>query len=674
MRSLEIGRMGFGDDGRESLSSMEDEELEKKLITPNSNRIFCLYEAIRRGRSIEDLYRLTYIDPWFLNNLKQLVATEEETRQAGFKGLDRDLLHKIKQQGFSDFHIAYLTGTTEDDIRELRMKHDLVPVYKLVDTCAAEFEAYTPYYYSTYETENEARVSSRKKVMILGGGPNRIGQGIEFDYCCVHASFALKEMDIESIMVNSNPETVSTDYDTSDKLYFEPLTREDVLNIIESEKPDGVIVQFGGQTPLNLAVPLAEANVPIVGTSPDSIDRAEDRKRFQQFLHKLNLQQPANDTARTMEEALAIAERIGYPVVVRPSYVLGGRAMRIVYNEKGIREFMASAMIVSSQHPVLIDKFLKDAIEVDVDAISDGESTIIGGIMEHIEEAGIHSGDSACVLPPHSLSPEMIEEIKTATKAMAAELNVIGLMNVQFAVKDNELYVLEVNPRASRTIPFVSKATGVPLAKLATKVMLGMKLADLGLTSEVEVQHWSVKEAVFPFNRFANVDTLLSPEMKSTGEVMGIDDSVGIAFAKSQLAAGQELPTEGNVLISVRDADKPAILPLARRLVSLGFIILATSGTAEFLGKHNVGCTMINKISQGRPHILDKVQDNQIHWIINTSMGSRTTEDSFAIRRSALDYHLPYTTTTSGALSMVQALETVREKEIQVKALQEYFC
>jgi carbamoyl-phosphate synthase large subunit len=673
MRSLEIGRMGFGDDGKEPLSSMDDEDLEKKLITPNSNRIFCLYEAIRRGRGIEDLYRLTYIDPWFLNNLKQLVETEEEIREAGFNNLDRDLLHKIKQQGFSDFHIAYLTGTTEDDIRELRMKNDLVPVYKLVDTCAAEFEAYTPYYYSTYETEDEARVSSRKKVMILGGGPNRIGQGIEFDYCCVHASFALKEMDIESIMVNSNPETVSTDYDTSDKLYFEPLTREDVLNIIESEKPDGVIVQFGGQTPLNLAVPLAKANVPIVGTSPDSIDRAEDRKRFQQFLHKLNLQQPANDTARTMEEALAIAERIGYPVVVRPSYVLGGRAMRIVYNEKGIREFMASAMIVSSEHPVLIDKFLKDAIEVDVDAISDGETTIIGGIMEHIEEAGIHSGDSACVLPPHSLSPEMIEEIKTATKAMAAELKVIGLMNVQFAVKDNELYILEVNPRASRTIPFVSKATGVPLAKLATKVMLGMKLVDLGLTSEVEVPHWSVKEAVFPFNRFANVDTLLSPEMKSTGEVMGIDDSVGIAFAKSQLAAGQKLPTEGNVLISVRDADKPAALPLARRLVSLGFTILATSGTAEFLSRHNVECTMVNKISQGRPHILDKVHDNQIQWIINTSLGSRTTEDSFDIRRSALDYHLPYTTTTSGALSMVQALETVREKEIQVKALQEYF-
>ncbi|MFC1826829.1 carbamoyl-phosphate synthase large subunit [Thermodesulfobacteriota bacterium] len=673
VRSLEIGRMGFGNDGRDSLASMDEAELENKLVIPNSNRIFCLYEALRRSWSIDDLYRMTYIDPWFLNNLKQLVETEDSIKEAGFNGLKSDFLYKIKQQGFSDSHIAHLTGTTEDDIRELRLKLEIVPVYKLVDTCAAEFEAYTPYYYSTYETEDESRVSSTKKVMILGGGPNRIGQGIEFDYCCVHASFALKEMGIESIMVNSNPETVSTDYDTSDKLYFEPLTREDVLNIIESEKPDGVIVQFGGQTPLNLAVPLAEKKVPIVGTSPDSIDRAEDRKRFQQFLHKLDLQQPANGTARTMEEALAIAERIGYPVVVRPSYVLGGRAMRIVYNGKGIKEFMASAIIVSSQHPVLIDKFLKDAIEVDVDAISDGETTIIGGIMEHIEEAGIHSGDSACVLPPHSLSKEMIEEIKVASKAMAGELNVIGLMNVQFAVKDNDLYVLEVNPRASRTVPFVSKATGVPLAKLATKVMMGMKLVDMGLTTEVEVSHWAVKEAVFPFDRFANVDTLLSPEMKSTGEVMGLDSSVGIAFAKSQLAAGQQLPEKGNVLISVRDADKPAVLPLARRLLSLGFSILATSATASFLSEHNVDCTMVNKISQGRPHILDKVQDKQIQWIINTSMGSRTTEDSYSIRRSALDYHLPYTTTTSGALSMVMALETLKEKEIQVKAIQEYF-
>ena len=673
MRSLEVGRMGFGDDGKESLAELDDDSLEKGLTTPNSNRVFYIYEALKRGKSVEELYGLTQIDPWFVNNLKQLVETEAQIKEAGFHGLTGSFLWQIKQQGFSDFQIAHLTGTTEDDIRELRLEEGQVPAYKLVDTCAAEFEAYTPYYYSTYEKEDESRISDRKKIVILGGGPNRIGQGIEFDYCCVHASFALKEMGVESIMVNSNPETVSTDYDTSDKLYFEPLTREDVLNIIEREKPDGVIVQFGGQTPLNLAVSLAEAQVPIVGTSPDSIDRAEDRKRFQQFLQKLNLKQPANGTALTTEEAIEIAERVGYPVVVRPSYVLGGRAMRIVYNEKGVREFMGSAMIVSSKHPVLIDKFLKDAIEVDVDAISDGETTIIGGIMEHIEEAGIHSGDSACVLPPHTLSPEMIDEIKVASKAMAMELKVIGLMNVQFAVKDNELYILEVNPRASRTIPFVSKATGVPLAKLATKVMMGMKLAELGLTREVEVSHWAVKEAVFPFDRFANVDTLLGPEMKSTGEVMGLDDSLGLAFAKSQLAAGQQLPSHGNVLISVRDADKPTILPLARRLLALDFSILATSGTAEFLTKHTVDCTMVNKISQGRPHLLDMVQDNQVQWIINTSMGSRTTEDSYSIRRSALDFHIPYSTTATGALSMVRALETVREKKIQVKAIQEYF-
>ncbi|MBE9520318.1 MAG: carbamoyl-phosphate synthase large subunit [Proteobacteria bacterium] len=673
MRSLEVGRMGFGNDGKGSLNELDDDSLEKGLTTPNSNRVFYIYEALKRGTSVEELYRLTSIDPWFLNNLKQLVETEEQIQAAGFHGLNGEFLRRIKQQGFSDFQIAHLTGTTENDIRELRLQEGQVPVYKLVDTCAAEFEAFTPYYYSTYETEDESRVSDKKKIVILGGGPNRIGQGIEFDYCCVHASFALREMGIESIMVNSNPETVSTDYDTSDKLYFEPLTREDVLNIIEREKPDGVIVQFGGQTPLNLAVHLAEARVPIVGTSPDSIDRAEDRKRFQQFLQKLNLRQPANGTARTTEEAIDIAERIGYPVVVRPSYVLGGRAMRIVYNEQGVREFMGLAMIASSEHPVLIDKFLKDAIEVDVDAISDGETTIIGGIMEHIEEAGIHSGDSACVLPPHTLSSEMIEEIKDASKAMAMELKVIGLMNVQFAVKDNELYILEVNPRASRTIPFVSKATGVPLAKMATKVMMGMKLAELGLTREVEVSHWAVKEAVFPFDRFDNVDTLLGPEMKSTGEVMGLDDSLGLAFAKSQLAAGQQLPSHGNVLISVRDADKPTVLPLARRLLDLDFAILATTGTAEFLNKHNVDCTTVNKISQGRPHLLDKVQDNQVQWIINTSMGSRTTEDSYSIRRSALDYHIPYSTTATGALSMVRALETLREKKIEVKAIQEYF-
>jgi carbamoyl-phosphate synthase large subunit len=480
-------------------------------------------------------------------------------------------------------------------------------------------------------------------------------------------------MGIESIMVNSNPETVSTDYDTSDKLYFEPLTREDVLHIIKKENPEGVIVQFGGQTPLNLAVPLARAGVPILGTSPDSIDRAEDRKRFQQLLHKLDLRQPENGTAQTAEEALVVAARISYPVVVRPSYVLGGRAMRIVYNEKDLTSYMQSAIDVSPERPILIDKFLKDAVEIDVDAVSDGETTIIGGIMQHIEEAGIHSGDSACVLPPHSIGKEMIATIKDATRAMARELKVKGLMNVQYAVKENTLYVLEVNPRASRTVPFVSKATGVPLAKIATMVMLGKTLQELGLTREVEVSHYAVKEAVFPFDRFDNVDTLLGPEMKSTGEVMDMDTCLGMAFAKSQLAAGQKIPDRGNVLLSVRHNDKPAIVPIAQKLISLGFTILATRGTARVLAENGVECTSVCKISEGRPHILDKIQDKQIQWIVNTSLGTRTTEDAYTIRRAALNYHLPYTTTIAGAESMVMAISTMQQESMEAKAVQEYF-
>ncbi|MDH3347056.1 MAG: carbamoyl-phosphate synthase large subunit [Desulfobulbaceae bacterium] len=672
IRSLEIGRMGFGFDQDDEYRDLEQEDLENELTRPNSKRIFYLFEALRRGMEVNRIYELCAIDPWFLHNIKAIVTTGMEIRDRGFSGLDKDYLYKVKQMGFSDVQLAHLTGTSEDDIRKLRKELQLEPVYKLVDTCAAEFESYTPYYYSTYEQEDEARISDRKKIMILGGGPNRIGQGIEFDYCCVHASFALEEVGVESIMVNSNPETVSTDYDTSDKLYFEPLTREDVLNIIEREKPDGVIVQFGGQTPLNLAVSLDKVGVPILGTPPDAIDRAEDRKRFQQFLQKLGLQQPQNDTARTLEEALAVADKIGFPVVMRPSYVLGGRDMRIVYNNQGIKEFMALPGIVGSEHPVLLDQFLKAAVEVDVDAVSDGTMTVIGGIMEHIEEAGIHSGDSACVLPPHSLSTAIREEIIRATKAMATELGVIGLMNIQFAVKDETLYVLEVNPRASRTVPFVSKATGVPLAKIATKVMMGMTLEEVGFTKEKEVKHWAVKEAVFPFDRFANVDTILGPEMKSTGEVMGIDNSLGLAFAKSQKAAGQHLPSSGNIFISVRSSDKKGIVDVSAKLIQLGFKLLATKGTATHLQANGVDCVQVNKISQGRPHILDKIQDHQVQWIINTSSGSRTTEDSYTIRRAALDFHIPYTTTVSGASSMVQAIEALASDTEGVKTIQEF--
>ncbi|HHO47834.1 MAG TPA: carbamoyl-phosphate synthase large subunit [Desulfobacteraceae bacterium] len=672
MRSLETGCMGFGFDGREEMADLYPDDLEGGLIRPNSRRVAYLFEALRRNMDISRIYALSGIDPWFLVNLKEIVDEGMEIQNRGFPGLDRGYLYRVKQLGFSDFQLAKLTGTSEDDIRDLRRKNGVEPVFKLVDTCAAEFESYTPYYYSTYEEEDEVQLSGRSKIMILGGGPNRIGQGIEFDYCCVHASFALREIGVESIMVNSNPETVSTDYDTSDKLYFEPLTREDVLDIIEREKPDGVIVQFGGQTPLNLAVPLDREGVRIIGTPPDAIDRAEDRKRFQQFLQKLGLRQPDNDTAFSLKEALAAAERIGYPVVMRPSYVLGGRDMRIVYNEQGIRDFMQIPGIAHSEHPVLLDQFLKDAIEVDVDAVSDGTMTVIGGIMEHIEEAGIHSGDSACVMPPHTLSGAVIEEITRATRAMAAELGVIGLMNVQYAVKDEILYVLEVNPRASRTVPFVSKATGVPLAKIATKVMMGMSLRDLGLTEEKKISHWAVKEAVFPFDRFQNVDTLLGPEMKSTGEVMGIDANLGLAFAKAQHAAGQKLPMAGQVFVSVRHGDKDAIVPVARDLRDLGFILLATRGTAARLRQAGIECTEVNKISQGRPHILDMLMDGKVQWIINTSSGSRTTEDSYTIRRAALDYHIPYSTTISGACSMVQAVGTLQRERAGVMTVQEF--
>nr|MDA3835636.1 carbamoyl-phosphate synthase large subunit [Spirochaetales bacterium] len=588
LRSLETGRYGLGADGKD-IKGLSLNQIQQKLATPNSERIFYIRYALIKGMSIQSIYGLTRIDPWFLYQLKQIVELEQEIAST-LKTMNSEtsisLLKKAKSWGFSDIQIACLTDSSEQSVEKNRNALGIHPVYKLVDTCAAEFKASTPYYYSTYETESEARVSDKKKVIILGGGPNRIGQGIEFDYCCVHASFALREEGVESIMVNSNPETVSTDYDTSDKLYFEPLTKEDVLHIVETEKPMGVIIQFGGQTPLNLAVPLAKAGVPILGTQPESIDRAENRELFKAMLNKLGLVQPANGTAVYVEEAVAVAEEIGYPVIVRPSYVLGGRAMKIVYDRKDLENFTRLAILASPGHPVLIDKFLEDAVEVDVDAISDGKTTIIGGIMEHIEEAGVHSGDSACVLPTYSLDTDALKEIARATKAMAAELNVIGLMNVQYAIKDDRIYVLEVNPRASRTIPFVSKATGVPLAKLATKVMLGRSLNELGFTWERIPDHVSVKEAVLPFNRLPGVDTLLGPEMKSTGEVMGIGSKFGSAYAKAQIAAGQNLPVSGTVFISVKDSDKEAALSVASQYSNIGFTIMATCGTSLFLSKH----------------------------------------------------------------------------------------
>ncbi len=674
IRSLEIGRFGLNSDtGFKS----DLQEIEQYLMAPNSRRLFYIYEALKQDIPIERIYELSHIDPWFLYHLKQILDLEKHLWGVANMGLglmdcNSELVRKVKEYGFSDVRLAEIFGSNEQAIRDIRSSKGLEPVYKLVNTCAAEFEAYTPYYYSTYEQENEIRKSKKRKVVILGGGPNRIGQGIEFDYCCVHASFALREMGIESIMVNSNPETVSTDYDTSDKLYFEPLTREDVLNIVEQEEPEGVIVQFGGQTPLNLSVPLAEAGVNILGTSPDSIDRAEDRERFQGLLDKLGILQPQNGIATDKQGAIQVAGKIGYPVVVRPSFVLGGRAMEIVYDREDLEFYMIMAVRVSPGKPILIDKFLEDAIEVDVDAISDGKDTIIGGVMEHIEEAGIHSGDSACALPPISLRPETIEQIMAHTKALATELNVVGLMNIQFAVMEGIVYVLEVNPRASRTIPFVSKATGIPLAKLATKVIMGKSLKELGLIREVIPSHVSVKESVFPFSRFPGVDTLLGPEMKSTGEVMGIGTCFGLAFAKSQMATGQRLPLSGTVFISVRDEDKQAILDIASDFRNLGFRIAATKGTSGFLLGHGISNTRVKKVREGRPHVVDMIKNGEIDLVVNTTSDKKAIAESFSIRRTALIFGIPYTTTLAGARATVQAIRSMMKGDIEVKTIQEY--
>jgi carbamoyl-phosphate synthase large subunit len=673
MRSLEIGRAGFGADGKDPApGSVAGTDLEYKLSTPNSQRIFYIKYAIEHGMPITMIHELTAIDPWFLYQMKQIVDLEKQLKLAGMN-LPKDLFEKAKKYGFSDMQLAYLSGgLTDKQIEQKRKDLGIVPVYKLVDTCAAEFRAVTPYYYSTYESECEARVEDKKKVIILGGGPNRIGQGIEFDYCCVHASFALREEGVESIMVNSNPETVSTDYDTSDKLYFEPLTREDVLHIVEKEKPFGVIVQFGGQTPLNLATDLQKAGVPIIGTSPESIDRAEDRDLFAAMLKKLDLRQPDNGIAYSYEEAVTVARDIGYPVMVRPSFVLGGRAMKIVYDENDLEEYFDLAVQASPDKPVLIDKFLEEAFELDVDAISDGEDTIIGGMMEHIEEAGIHSGDSACVLPPYSIEDHHIKQMSDAAKAIAKELNVKGLMNIQFGIMNDTVYIIEVNPRASRTIPFVSKAIGVPLAKLATKVMLGKTLKELGVTKEVIPPYYCVKEAVMPFDRFDNVDPVLGPEMKSTGEVMGIDKDLGAAVAKAQFAAGQKLPKEGTVFISVQDKDKKAALPVAKLFHDMGFTIMATRGTVNFLEENKIPSTLVKKVSAGRPHVVDAVKNGEIQLILNTGASSQTQRDGYEIRRAAIKYKIPYATTTDGARAISLAIQAMKKENLTVKPLQYY--
>jgi len=663
IRSLETGSFGF--EGR------DEEDIESRIAVANSQRPWYLAEALRRGWSVEKIHDLSGIDPWFLRNLEMIIEVEGELTAAGDK-LDRDLLARARRDGFADVRVAALTGLPVEEVAAMRARWGLKPAYKTVDTCAAEFEAFTPYLYATSEEEDEAPPSDRRKIVILGGGPNRIGQGIEFDYCCVHASFALKEAGYETIMINCNPETVSTDYDTSDRLYFEPLTHEDVLAIVQREKPDGVIVQFGGQTPLGLARGLEAAGVPVIGTSPDSIDLAEDRERFQALLEKLELKQPPGGIARSVDEAEKVALSLGLPVLVRPSYVLGGRGMQIVYEESQLREFAARAMESSPGHPLLIDKFLNQAIEVDVDSVCDGERVVIGGIMEHIEQAGVHSGDSACSLPPWSLAADVIEEISRQTRLLALEIGVLGLMNVQFAVVGSEVFILEVNPRASRTVPFVSKATGVQLAKIAARVMAGESLVELGFTEQVIPPYVSVKEAVFPFLKFAGVDTLLGPEMKSTGEVMGIAPTFGEAFAKAQLAGGTRLPTGGTALVSVRSEDKVFLEPVARSLVESGLDLVATSGTADYLRGLGIDCEGINKVYEGSPHTVDIIEEGRVQLVVNTSSTPQSVKDSYSLRRSALERGVPYFTTPAGAAAAAAAIAVLKTKSTPtVYALQD---
>ena len=659
LRSMEDGHTGFDPYWRGDAGAIDQGELEKGLRTPNPDRMWQIGDALRTGMSVEQIHVFTGIDPWFLVHISQLIALEGEVAEHG--DLDAATVREWKRAGMSDARIATLRGTTEPAFRATRHELGVRPVYKRVDTCAAEFEAITPYLYSSYEGECEAVPTDRQKIVILGSGPNRIGQGIEFDYCCVHGVLALSEAGYETIMVNCNPETVSTDYDTSDRLYFEPLTLEDVLEILHVERPFGVILQFGGQTPLKLATALQALGVPILGTTTDAIDRAEDRERFGAMLDKLGIKQPRNGLARTHEEAVAIAESIGYPIIVRPSYVLGGRAMEIVYSTTDLARYMTQAVDVSPDHPVLIDEFLEDAVELDVDALCDGTDVVIAGVMQHIEEAGVHSGDSACSLPPYDLAQPVLDLVKDHTEMMARELGVVGLMNVQFAVRGRTVFVLEVNPRASRTVPFVSKATGVPIAKIAARIMAGERLADLGILEVPFPNHVAVKEVVFPFNRFPGNDTLLGPEMKSTGEVMGIDRTFARAYGKSQTACGFELPTSGRAFISVNDRDKPLVLDSARKLIELGFELVCTGGTQRYLAARGVESTFVKKVIEGRPHIVDRIKSGDMQLVINTTVGRQSIIDSREMRRAAYVADVPYHTTVPGAWAAVASIAEMRE-------------
>ncbi|MBL4817466.1 carbamoyl-phosphate synthase large subunit [Shewanella sp.] len=654
LRGLEVGKNGL-----DPMIDIEDADAMKRirheLKEPGADRIWYIADAFRAGLSVDEIYELTNVDPWFLVQIQDLLNFEAQVKDAGMSGLNEVFLRQLKRKGFSDLRLSDLLGVRESEVRKLRHKHEIHPVYKRVDTCAAEFSTDTAYMYSTYEEECEANPSNRDKIMILGGGPNRIGQGIEFDYCCVHAAMALREDGYETIMVNCNPETVSTDYDTSDRLYFESVTLEDVLEIVRIEKPKGVIVQYGGQTPLKLARELEAAGVPIIGTSPDAIDRAEDRERFQQAIHRLGMKQPDNETVTTVESAIISAERIGYPLVVRPSYVLGGRAMEIVYDEQDLRRYFNEAVSVSNSSPVLLDRFLDNAIEIDIDAICDGETVVIGSIMEHIEQAGVHSGDSGCSLPPYSLSEDVQNRMRDQVGKLAIELGVIGLMNVQFAVKDDEIYMIEVNPRAARTVPFVSKATGVPLAKIAARVMVGQSLKSQNFTKEVIPPFFSVKEVVLPFNKFPGVDPMLGPEMRSTGEVMGIGDTFAEAYAKAQLGATASVPKSGRALLSVRDSDKQRVADLASNLIALGYEIDATHGTAVVLGEAGINPRLVNKVHEGRPHILDRIKNGEYTYIVNTTEGRQAIEDSRQLRRGALRYKVDYTTTLNAAFATCMA-------------------